>query len=389
MPGPTQDDVQNNPTESVQSKRIVTEGSADIFLHVMPASTRDDDRGQFDSMLARAYQAMNNEGITANNLVGGWLHFASTPDWSWREMLASAWSAPGPLPITGLVQPPAAPFCYCAMQLHAVRSARQSGVWHGTSATPAAATILRSGARHLRLMSIAPRPEVMRSPDLAGRAYDMLAQAGHALTGRGLSFRDVVRTWFHLRDMDSSYPALNRARSRFFAEQGIDRLPASTCLEAGFLDADTPIAMDLYAVSGGSDTSVRTILCDSMGEASAYGAAFARASLLDEPGRRTLYVSGTASIDRQGNVVAAGDLEGQLARMFENARGLLAQAGMQLSDTLSATAYLKHGEYLAVFRRAAARHGLLPQVPTTVLVADICRPEWLCEIELVAARNQG
>jgi enamine deaminase RidA (YjgF/YER057c/UK114 family) len=124
-----------------------------------------------------------------------------------------------------------------------------------------------------------------------------------------------------------------------------------------------------------------------MGEASAYGSAFARGSHIREPGRSTLYVSGTASIDARGQVVAAGDIDGQLARMFTNLRALLDGAQLDFRHTMSATVYLRQAGFRQAYAKAAAAAGLPSDVPTAAVVADICRPEWLCEIELCAARR--
>jgi len=100
-------------------------------------------------------------------------------------------------------------------------------------------------------------------------------------------------------------------------------------------------------------------------------------------------LSGTASIDPQGHVVAPGDAKGQLRCMFANAAGVLGQAGLGLADTVSATAYLQRAGLLPEFRRATQAAGLPASVPTAIVIADICRPEWLCEIELVAGRATG
>ena len=71
---------------------------------------------------------------------------------------------------------------------------------------------------------------------------------------------------------------------------------------------------------------------------------------------------------------------------FGNALGLLGQFGMDFGHVASATAYLKRAGDFGEFLRAASAHGLPAAVPTAVVVADICRPEWLCEIELCAAK---
>ena len=59
-----------------------------------------------------------------------------------------------------------------------------------------------------------------------GLAEDLLTQAG-------MGFRDVVRTWIHLREIDRDYGDLNRARRAFFAARGIDPVPASTGIGGG------------------------------------------------------------------------------------------------------------------------------------------------------------
>jgi enamine deaminase RidA (YjgF/YER057c/UK114 family) len=319
--------------------------------------------------------------------VSGYIYLAKTPSWSWRELLARSFGSKGPLPITALVQPPAVPYQYCAMQLHAIHSARQSGVWHGNVAEPAAATVLRHGARHLRLMSITPRLGLPPRASFEDLAYDMFAQAGHALVARGLTFKDVVRTWLYVQDIDRNYTTLNRVRRRYFAEQKLVRLPASTCVGGVLPGAPVPVSMDLYAVTAGGEVRVEAIGPGAMGEASEYGSAFARGSRVIEPGRRTLYVSGTASIDAVGAVVALGDIQGQLERMFKNVRALFAGQAMDMQHVLCATTYLKHAKHRRVYLKAAAAAGLPADLPQVVVVADICRPEWLCEIELCAAQS--
>jgi enamine deaminase RidA (YjgF/YER057c/UK114 family) len=387
MSGSTADAAREKSQPSCHSRRCSGERSLDVFLAAAPASSHDDERRQFLSMAARALAGLEENGVGPGDIVCGRIHVAKTPPWDWRQLLADALGAAGPLPITTLVQPPVVPNRFCTMQLHAIRLARQSGVWHGSMAKPAAATVLRNGARHLRLMSVLPRAELVESATIADLAYDMLAQAGHALRDRGLAFSDVVRTWIYVQDIEHNYGLLNQARNRYYAEQKLTRLPASTGVEGTLAGAAVPVAMDLYALGPSGDVSVTAIPAGAMGEASAYGSAFARGSRIREPGRSVLYVSGTASVDARGNVVAVGDLAGQLARMFANVRALLDDAHMTFRDTMSATVYLKQASFRHAYAKAAAAAGLPEDVPATVVVADICRPEWLCEIELCAVRR--
>jgi len=295
------------------------------------------------------------------------------------------------LPVSFLIQPPAAGRRFCEMQIHAARprSDRCSVVWKGALPGPPCTTVLRAGARHLRVLSVVPRLGVDENATLADLAYDMFASASHALTDRGLSFYDVVRTWIYLRDIERDYAAFNEGRRRFFQTTGIVRFPASTGIEAGLADSNSPLAMDLYAVGPGGEADIDAMNPAPMGEARAYGSFFARGTLLRQAGQRLAFVSGTASIDLQGRIVAPGDAKGQLRCMLANAAGVLEQAGLGLADAVSVTTYLRRASSLSEFRRAAQAAGLPASVPTAIVVADICRPEWLCEIELVAGPAPG
>jgi 2-iminobutanoate/2-iminopropanoate deaminase len=63
-----------------------------------------------------------------------------------------------------------------------------------------------------------------------------LARTYHNITGlltsEGATWKDIVRTTCYLRDIERDYAAFNEERTRFFAEQGLDPLPASTGIQA-------------------------------------------------------------------------------------------------------------------------------------------------------------
>ena len=372
--------------DTVSIARDESEDALGVFIVVVPNSTQGDARDQFVSMASQAERALRSQCLEPSDIVSGWIRFAQAPHWSWRDDLSKALNTSSALPITGLVQPPAPPSRKCVLELQAVKGAGRSRVVQSASPHPVASSVLRRGAKHLRLMSVVPRGDLRTTANFVELAYDMFAQAGQALAAHGLTFSNIVRTWIHVSCIESNYAALNSARNRYFQEQGLARLPASTCVEGTPVGVASPVAMDLYAVSAHPDVQLEALGSETMGEASAYGVAFSRAIRLNEPGMQRLFISGTASIDIHGNVVSAGDLHGQLACMFRNVRSLLDEARLGFADVLSATAYLKHAEYLDVFVEAARVSGLDPKVPCAVVATNICRPEWLCEIELFASR---
>ncbi|HUV71243.1 MAG TPA: Rid family hydrolase [Terracidiphilus sp.] len=52
------------------------------------------------------------------------------------------------------------------------------------------------------------------------------------LESEGCTWHDIVRTTCYLRDIERDYEAFNEERTKFFEEQGLDPLPASTGIQA-------------------------------------------------------------------------------------------------------------------------------------------------------------
>lgn len=52
------------------------------------------------------------------------------------------------------------------------------------------------------------------------------------LESEGCTWKDIVRTTCYLRDIERDYEAFNEERTTFYAEQGLDPLPASTGIQA-------------------------------------------------------------------------------------------------------------------------------------------------------------
>lgn len=52
------------------------------------------------------------------------------------------------------------------------------------------------------------------------------------LESEGATWKDIVRTTCYLRDIERDYAAFNEERTAFYAEQGLEPLPASTGIQA-------------------------------------------------------------------------------------------------------------------------------------------------------------
>ena len=68
------------------------------------------------------------------------------------------------------------------------------------------------------------------------------------LKSEGCTWHDSVRTTCYLRDIDRDYEAFNEERTKFFAEQGLDPLPASTGIQAHLCRPELLIEIEAIAM---------------------------------------------------------------------------------------------------------------------------------------------
>ena len=255
----------------------------------------------------------------------------------------------------------------------------------------ACAGCVGSGARLVRVGA----RTVLHSTNLYGTGGDVFEQAlgmfrmaERLLEACGMDFRDVVRTWIHLHDIDRDYDALNAARREFFRQRGIALRPASTGVGGTPFPGVHDCSLVLQAIRTDGPLEVVGMSTPSLNEAWSYGADFSRGLRLADPNRLTLLVSGTASIDDAGRSVHPGDFEAQAERMLDNIASLLAGQGTDFTSIVSVTTYLKRPGDASALRAIYRRRGFAG-FPAALVRADLCRPELLCEAEAVAVLPAG
>lgn len=103
---------------------------------------------------------------------------------------------------------------------------------------------------------------------------------------------------------------------------------------------------------------------------------------------RVLWVSGQLGTKPDGSIAA--DCAGQCEQVMENIKAILAEAGMSFADLVKINAYLVKAEDIAVFAPIRAKHlGNAKPAMTTVVVTALAQPQWLIEVEVVAAKRDG
>jgi enamine deaminase RidA (YjgF/YER057c/UK114 family) len=255
------------------------------------------------------------------------------------------------------------------------------------------------------------RPETAAHP-VYDRSLRAFHSAGERLGGAGLKFDDVIRTWLYLGNITGPdgetqrYCELNRARTEFYQDQefgsGLVRprsngrvFPASTGIGTG----GDEVAIGCIALrTSRPDVALvplenprQTSSCD---YGHSYGIAspkFSRAMAVVAGETVTTFISGTASITAS-ETQHIESVQRQTEQTLDNIEALIAAEnfdrhglpglGATLGDLAFARVYLRRQEgYAAAKAICQARLGRLPVI---YVVADICRPELLVEIEGIA-----
>jgi enamine deaminase RidA (YjgF/YER057c/UK114 family) len=128
-----------------------------------------------------------------------------------------------------------------------------------------------------------------------------------------------------------------------------------------------------------------------LNEAFAYEkpSSFSRGMRIDIGNVVILLISGTASIDEEGNTVHVGDFRAQCSRTYQNITGLLESEGATWHDVVRTSCYLRdidrdYVEFNEERTKFFAEQGLDPLPASTGIEAKLCRPDLLVEMEAIA-----
>lgn len=215
--------------------------------------------------------------------------------------------------------------------------------------------------------------------------YTQLNYLETILANEGMTIEDnCVRTWFYVQNIDVNYHDVVVARRNNFNEHNLTvntHYIASTGIGGRYASKEVTSILDAYSIKGIKDGQIKYLYAENnMNRTSDYGVTFERGTIVDYADRREIYVSGTASIDNKGNVVAMGDIVAQTNRMIDNVKALFDEAGADLStDIAHIVVYLRDtADYHIVEKMMSER---FTNVPMVITWAPVCRPGWLIEME--------
>ncbi|HKX26782.1 MAG TPA: RidA family protein [Blastocatellia bacterium] len=106
-------------------------------------------------------------------------------------------------------------------------------------------------------------------------------------------------------------------------------------------------------------------------------------------GGRTLYIAGQIAVGADGKIVGEGDVRAQLKQVFANLETRLREAGASFKDVVKLNYYLLDASAVPALREMRDNYidKEAPPASTLVVVKQLARPEYLCEIEAIAVVN--
>ena len=244
--------------------------------------------------------------------------------------------------------------------------------------------------------------EMLHLPAVRGTLPNGKLPAGHTaqseqmfknvelgLEAHGMAYTDVARTWIYVSRLLEWYGELNRVRNAIYTPAGLGArdgvaFPASTGIQCR--SGDEECLVDVLALKRRRSASVAAdpIRCSPRQDQSFnYGSAFSRGMTFDIEGKKTVHISGTASINTAGASTHIGDAECQSLETLMSIAAILEAQGGGLHNITSATLFCKDQAAYEAWNRVT-RLLQIPDFPKICVLADVCRDDLLVEMESVA-----
>lgn len=222
--------------------------------------------------------------------------------------------------------------------------------------------------------------------DAHQQCRELFEEYSQQLESRGGSLlNDSIRTWLFVQNVDVNYAGVVTGRNEHFDVKGLTsdtHFISSTGIQGRSEDFNSLVQLDTYSVLGLKPEQIQFLYAPAyLNPTHEYGVRFERGTALHFGDRTFCTISGTASIDNLGDVVHVGDIKAQCLRMWDNVEALLAEAGASMNDMMQIIVYLRDmSDYELINSMFEEK---FPKVPKQIVLAPVCRPTWLIEMECI------
>jgi enamine deaminase RidA (YjgF/YER057c/UK114 family) len=236
------------------------------------------------------------------------------------------------------------------------------------------------------------------------------------LSDEGMVFSDIIRQWNYIEQItridntnnsvSQHYQIFNDVRSKFYQQASfkngfpaatgigtdcggiiIDIIAAKFGMDCAAIPIKSPIQLDAYTYS-------KDVLAEnnSMSDFCRTTPKFERAKIFITPLHKWIFISGTAAIVGQKSIPQPS-AEVQTEMTIQNILSLISSENLlnhgmhpgEIANINNLRVYIKYSKDILPVKKICNKH--FPGIPAVYIVADICRPELLVEIEGQAVIN--
>ena len=101
----------------------------------------------------------------------------------------------------------------------------------------------------------------------------------------------------------------------------------------------------------------------------------------------TVYIAGQVSWAPDGSIVGVGDSEAQVRQIWRNIEAGLKSVGGSLSDLVKTTTFVTSMDVAPAVRKVRDElfQSIKPPTSAMIVISELARPEFVCEIEVIAS----
>jgi len=255
--------------------------------------------------------------------------------------------------------------------------------------------------------------DMLENTDILARSNQAFNRIRSVLDEEKMEFSDIIRQWNfieqitmevrHNNSASQHYQVFNDVRSKYYQQADfingypaatgigmdcggiiIDVIAAKFGIECSTVAIKSPVQKDAYSYT-------KEVLAEnsSMNDFCRTSPKFERAKILITPSNKWIFISGTAAIKGQVSIpVLSADQQTELT--IQNILNLISVENMHKHGIKSSEnakidylrVYVKYQQDIPAVKNMCQKY--FPATPSVYIVADICRPELLVEIEGMA-----
>jgi len=207
--------------------------------------------------------------------------------------------------------------------------------------------------------------------DIKAQTKSVLDQMSQTLTKAGSSIAQVAAVHVYIKNA-SDFAAMNEVYRTYWPKNP----PVRTTIVSDFVVAGALVEMAMVAIPNGGE---RQVIHPKAWMASPNPYSYGIKS------GTTLFLAGLVSRNGKDNSVVEGDMTAQTRTVLDNAREVLAQAGMTFDNVVASRVYITDGSKFQEMNKAYVTYFTKEPPARATVIAPLMGPQYQVEITLTAS----